>query len=178
MIWWFVSFENLGWSTQFFQMPLWFSQTECTFVSQSWKLFMMFLCGCQVVKALSSNLYQWSWVTSLHCLFCPTPPSPRRDQETEGSITVITLNRFFMVQTHTYWHTYAKRINPDAGSLREHSLSVKLNVKTWTNFVATITVQRSSYTVEQSLENFLKHKRNKFLWRRKHYRSTKILSPL
>ena len=29
---------NLGWSTQFFQMPLWFSQTEWTFVLQSWKL--------------------------------------------------------------------------------------------------------------------------------------------
>ena len=133
-------------------------------------------CSCAVIKALSSNLDQWPWVTSLHCLFCPTPPL-REETKKRRVPLLLSHSTGFSWFKHTYWRTYAKGINPDAGSLRQHILSVKLNVKTWTNFVATITVQRSSYTVEQSLENFLKHTKNKFLWRRKHYCSKKYYLP-
>ena len=54
--------SHLGWSTQFFQMPLWFSHTEWTFVLQSWKHIILYLFSSLAVMIIEKSSGS-SWTT-------------------------------------------------------------------------------------------------------------------
>ena len=99
--WWFVSFENLGWSTQFFQMPLWFSQTECTLVSQSWKLIMMFLCGYK-----SSFKQSWPMAMSHFTAFFVQPPPLREETKKRRVPLLLSHSTDFSWFKHTHTDTH------------------------------------------------------------------------